>query len=98
MGGYNMAFCSNCGTELSAQQDVCLKCGVYVSNGLRKNGELKNTKANIGWGILGFFFPIVGFILYLVWKENDPLNSAISGKGALFGFIFGFVFGILLSI
>lgn len=25
-----------------------------------------------GWGVLGFFFPIVGFILWLVWKTIIP--------------------------
>jgi hypothetical protein len=36
-----------------------------------------------GWAVLGFFFPIVGLILYLVWKDDRPKASLSAGKGAL---------------
>lgn len=36
-----------------------------------------------GWGVLGFFFPIVGFILWLVWKNDYPKRSRASGIGCL---------------
>ena len=36
---------------------------------------------------LGFFIPIVGLILYLVWKDQTPLKAKSAGKGALIGAI-----------
>ncbi len=38
---------------------------------------------NIGYALLGFFLPIVGLILYLVWKPTDPANARAAGIGAL---------------
>lgn len=40
-----------------------------------------------GFAVLGFFFPLVGLILYLVWKDKTPLKAKSCGKGALIGFI-----------
>lgn len=36
-----------------------------------------------GWGVLGFFIPLVGLILYFCWRKEKP-NAA---KAALYGMI-----------
>ena len=46
--------------------------------------------------MLGFFFPLIGLILYLVWKNELPLRARSCGKGALIGVIVQAV-GFLLS-
>ena len=51
-----------------------------------------------GYAALGFFFPVVGLILYLVWKDQTPLRARSAGKGALIGMIVGVVLSILLTI
>ena len=40
-------------------------------------------------------FPLVGLILYLVWKDNKPKTASSVGKSALIGFIVGVVFYII---
>jgi hypothetical protein len=35
---------------------------------------------NFGWGLLGFFIPLVGFILWAVWANDN--EKAQSGKVA----------------
>jgi len=40
-----------------------------------------------GYAVLGFFIPVVGLILYLVWKDQTPLRAKSAGKGALIGVI-----------
>ncbi|MDR0285617.1 MAG: hypothetical protein LBI33_12140 [Propionibacteriaceae bacterium] len=40
-----------------------------------------------GFAALGFFFPVVGLILFLVWKDQTPLKARSAGKGALAGVI-----------
>ena len=42
---------------------------------------------NGGFATLGFFFPVVGLILFLVWKDQTPLKARSAGKGALIGVI-----------
>lgn len=48
-----------------------------------------------GFAVLCFFFPIVGLILYLVWKDEKPLKAKSCGKGAIIGVIVQVVFYIL---
>ena len=38
---------------------------------------------SFGWAVLGFFIPVVGLILWLVWKDTQPKNAHRAGKGAL---------------
>lgn len=53
---------------------------------------------NAGWAVLGFFFPLVGLILYLVWKDTMPLRARSCGKGAIIGVVLYVVFLILYII
>jgi len=48
----------------------------------------------IGLGIVCFLFPIVGLILYFVWKSEKPSKS----KGACNAAIAGFVVGVIINI
>ncbi len=81
-GGGAVRFCSNCGTQLGDAAVVCVACGASAPR------TAATTDApSIGFAVLGFFIPIVGFILYLVWKDQTPLKAGSAGKGALIGFI-----------
>ena len=53
---------------------------------------------SFGWAVLGFFFPIVGLILFLVWKDQKPLSSKKAGIGALVGAILSVVSTILFYV
>ena len=50
-----------------------------------KQDHGENEQASAGWGVLGFFFPVVGLILYLVWYDNHRKRAKVAGKGALIG-------------
>ena len=52
-----------------------------------KQDHGENEQASAGWGVLGFFFPFVGLILYLVWYDNHRKRAKVAGKGALIGVI-----------
>lgn len=39
----------------------------------------------MGWAILGFFLPVVGLILCLVWKDSKPMLSEKAAIGAIAG-------------
>ena len=51
-----------------------------------------------GWGILGVFIPIVGFILWLVWKDEHPARSRSAGIGCLVSVCLGVVGSIIYII
>ena len=51
-----------------------------------------------GWGVLGFFFPLIGLILYLVWQQTMPNRARMCGKGALIGVIVSVAASVLYVI
>ena len=53
---------------------------------------------SFGWAVLGFFIPIAGLILYLVWRTEKPLSARRAGIGALVSVIVGAVFMVLLIV
>ena len=50
-------YCTNCGTELNEQQDICLKCGVVINKSNSYNAE---AKSKVAAGILALFFGNLG--------------------------------------
>lgn len=98
-----MKYCQFCGSELEEGSNFCGNCGkkqtsVYsqeVSDG--KQYRSNDAKSG-GYAALGFFFPTVGLILYLIWKEEYPLRASSAGKGALAGFIFSIITGICYAV
>jgi hypothetical protein len=56
---------------------------------------MENQKLKFGWMILGFFFPVVGLILFLVWLKNKKGDAKSAGIGALIGGILCILLGVL---
>ena len=73
-----MAFCKYCGAQIDDNAVVCTTCGASQSTApaVVDNG-------GFGWGLLGYCLPIVGLILFLVWKDTKPKSSKAAGIGAL---------------
>ena len=88
-----MAYCKNCGTQIDDQAVICPHCGVAqgTNPAVVDNG-------GFGWGMLGFCIPIVGLILYLVWKDTKPRTAKVAGKGALISVIIGVVWYLLMIV
>ncbi|MBN2541145.1 MAG: zinc-ribbon domain-containing protein [Bacilli bacterium] len=89
-----MAYCTNCGHEISDEAVVCPNCGVPQK---KVKATASNDTGSIGWGILGFCIPLVGLILYLVWKDTQPNNAKTAGTGALIGFILNIIGSIIIA-
>ena len=102
--GSDKAFCPYCGTpkgEADASQAAPQQAAphsapvtVNVTNNVPANGDAPST----GFAILGFFFPLVGLILWLIWKDQTPLKAKSCGKGALIGVIVSVVSYILIYV
>ena len=89
-------YCSNCGNEVSDNAYACPKCGCKVAKEPERP-KVQDTP-NIGFAILGFFIPIAGLILYLIWKDEFPLRAKSAGKGALISVIVRACFFVLYII
>ena len=59
---------------------------------------MEEDKGNIGWGILGFFIPIVGLILYIVWYKTKPKCAKQAGIGALIRVILKMILIFLMIV
>lgn len=102
-------FCTGCGKELSASEEFCSACGkqrtmpaqgaqpAFQQPVYSQMGYVQDAPSG-GMTALGFFFPIVGLILYLVWKDQTPLKAHSEGKGALIGVIVWTVLSVILAI
>lgn len=88
-----MAFCKNCGTQIHDQAVICPNCGVAQDT---KPAVVDN--GGFWWGALGCCVPIVGLILFLVWKDTKPKTAKAAGKGALISVIISVVYYLLMII
>ena len=88
-----MAYCKHCGTQIEDSAVVCASCGTSVADIAPEKAV--EQKASFGWAVLGFFFPLVGLILWLVWKNDEPAKAKRAGKGALVGFIVNVVLSVV---
>ena len=50
------------------------------------------------WGLLGCCIPVVGLILFLVWKDQKPKTAKAAGIGALVSVILWVVFYIIYFV
>lgn len=83
-------FCTNCGNEVDNKAIVCPKCGC------RPRSSQNDIDCNsTGFNVLAFFFPFIGLIMYLIWKNDHPLRAQGIGKWALIGFCVSFVMLII---
>lgn len=61
----------------------------------------QNTNVDNGgflWGLLGCCIPLVGLILFLVWKDTKPKTAKAAGIGALISVILIVVFYVLMLV
>lgn len=88
-----MAFCRNCGAQISDQAVICPHCGVE-----QKTTPTANDTGSFGWWLLGCCIPMAGLILFLIWKDTQPKNAKKAGMGALVSVIVSVIFTILYVV
>lgn len=89
-------YCKNCGRSVDDTSSYCNNCGARIDN--KPNADVSEDSLSLGFAILGFFIPIVGLILFLIYEEKKPKRAKSAGKGALIGFITKIVLAIILVI
>lgn len=86
-------YCKNCGHYIDDSATYCNNCGTKFDN---NNGT--DDHLSLEFAIFGFFIPIVGLILFLIYEEKKPKRAKSAIKGALIGFITEIVLAIILVI
>ena len=90
-----MKFCANCGKEMPENTAFCPECGASQQAAPQQAPAAPADGGSFGWAVLGFCFPLVGLILYLVWKSNKPMSAKKAGIGALVGFVLSLLLSLL---
>jgi uncharacterized membrane protein YvbJ len=97
-GSQKMAYCNNCGSEVSEFAANCPECGASQQAKSSGNVVKANDSGGFGWGLLGFCIPLVGLVLYFVWKDERPLTAKALIVGAAIGFGLNIVSSIILTL
>lgn len=97
--------CPNCGFKPTDKKHVVKTVNEDKDDNKDKKetrkaavSEMKDGALSVLWGILGYFIPIVGLVLFIVWKETKPKDSKAAGLGALIRVIVAVVGLILVFI
>lgn len=88
-----MAYCRNCGSYVDGNTNVCPTCGTA-----QNNAPAVVDNGGFGWGLLGCCIPLVGLILFLVWKDTKPKTAKAAGTGALVSVIIGVVYYVIMFL
>jgi len=106
-------YCSKCGKSIPNNSAYCPECGNVAGAtaqqplGFNQNSNgysqpiIKDEPSTLA-NIASCCFPIVGLVLYLVWKDTKPQSASAVCKWTIGGFVVGvliyvaaFAFGIL---
>jgi len=87
-------YCKNCGKEIDNNLVQCPYCNTPVP----QNHINVEDSGSAWWGVLGCCIPIVGLILYIVWRDTKPKCGKKAGIGALIGFVLGILSTIIIYL
>lgn len=73
-----MVYCTNCGAKIDEKAIICPSCGVSQ----QPNSE----GSTMIYGILGFFIPFLGIILFFALKNSEPKKAKSVVQGALLNY------------
>ena len=99
-------FCPNCGTPVIhtssnaysysyGQQNA--NNGYSYNQGFSEKQQQKRSHCWL-WGILSFFFPIVGLFLLIFWSRSKPKYAKAAGIGAIISLLLKIVSSVLYVI
>lgn len=104
-----MKYCKKCGLNLADDTKFCPECGCDLNNSHQEsymdevykvlnNQSSSDDHKSFGWALIGFLFPIIGLILYLVWRDDRPLRARSVGKGALMCVVIPIIVLVILVV
>ena len=93
-------YCTKCGKKVNDGDLFCSSCSYKFYNNINNvnYGEEKKEKASIGWWFLAFFIPVVGIVLFFIYRKTHPGMKKRLLSGTIVGFITGVISTILLIV
>lgn len=104
-------YCKKCGAEISEQTRYCSNCGTLQPAATSQQGATpeqqsaahpapiaQTNKYDFLWILLGLAIPLVGIILFAVWKDTKPTAAKYAGIGALITIALSFFDTFILKL
>ena len=88
-------FCAKCGAVMDDNAEFCPKCGARA--GAEAHGVAKDDSVG-ALGIVLFCLPLVGAIMYFVWKDDKPKKAKTACYLALGGTVLGIVLQVIVTL
>lgn len=89
-------YCRKCGNIVDNTSLFCNNCGARLDDTSKPSAREDNS--SFGFAVLGFFIPIIGLVLFLIYEGTKPKRAKSAGTGALIGFICKIVLSIIIVI
>ncbi|MDO4318735.1 MAG: zinc ribbon domain-containing protein [Lachnospiraceae bacterium] len=86
-----MKYCIKCGNQLDDMAVICPHCGVPQE-------AMQPKEANPGdvlWFILALLSPLIGLILFAVWKTSKPKRAKLMITAALISFVLVVIMSVI---
>lgn len=104
-----MAFCTNCGTQFAQGVHFCGNCGAPLQGSAQQQYAQADVppmyasstlvdEPSTALKVISFFMPIVGLVLFLCFRNDQPISAKAYGKMALISYIIGNVLAVLYVI
>ena len=87
-------FCRNCGKEVNDNAVVCVSCGAAV----KPQSSKQDGPIGCLLGGACFLVPIIGLVLYLMWKDEMPQKAKQAGIWAIVGFVLNLIFSVIYFV
>ena len=87
-------YCTHCGKQIDDDAKFCPYCGQEVP-AVYQYEPINNDGSSLMFQLVGFLFPIIGFVLYTFYYRKSPLKARSAGIGALIGLIVNIVLLVL---
>lgn len=87
-------YCKQCGCRVALGSLYCNSCGAKLNT----TESIPNDRPSLALSFVGFFFPLIGFIVYVLTHSDKPKQAKSAGKGALIGFLTRVVISVILIV
>lgn len=81
-----MKNCPYCGAQVDDNALFCPACGSAQAAAQQEtfaDTKVTTNETYTGLTVLGFFFPLIALVLYIVWNSTQPAKALAAGKGGL---------------
>ena len=88
-------FCKKCGNQIMDDAVVCVHCGCPTDK-FDPDPQKNQDKSSVNVALISFFLPLVGLVIYLVYKDNQPLKAESAKMGTIWGFFLPIIIILLV--